>query len=94
MTELHIALIYFALINLLGAIVNIVDKVKAKLDKYRIPEKVLWCIGIAGGAFGSYVTMQIIRHKTRKKAFAIIFPILSIIQVALLIYFVSQYYAN
>jgi uncharacterized membrane protein YsdA (DUF1294 family) len=94
MTELHIALIYFAFINLLGAIVNIVDKVKAKLDKYRIPEKVLWSIGIAGGAVGSYVTMQIIRHKTRKKTFAIIFPILSIIQVALLVYFVSQYYAN
>lgn len=91
---MDIILILFVAINLLGAIVNIVDKIKAKLDQYRIPEKVLWGIAIAGGACGSYITMITIRHKTRKKNFAVIFPILSVIQICLIGYYILQNYAN
>lgn len=92
MNELKLLIGYFIVVNLIGAIANIVDKIKANLDRFRIPEKVLWCIGIVGGATGSYITMQIIRHKTRKKPFAMIFPLLSVIQIILFIYLFLQYY--
>jgi uncharacterized membrane protein YsdA (DUF1294 family) len=79
-------LIYLAIINFLGIIVNCIDKIKAKHNKWRIRERTLWLIGLLGGATGSYITMQIIRHKTKHKNFMIIMPILMIIQIVAIIY--------
>jgi hypothetical protein len=81
-----IVLIYFAIINIIGAVVNIIDKIKAKHKKWRIKEKTLWIIGLIGGAPLSFLTMQLIRHKTKHKSFMIGMPILAIAQIALIIY--------
>lgn len=79
-------IIYFVIVNIIGAIVNIVDKIKAINNHWRVPEKVLWLFGIIGGAPLSYITMQLIRHKTKHLSFMIGMPILSIIQITLLVY--------
>jgi uncharacterized membrane protein YsdA (DUF1294 family) len=79
--EYEIILIYFLSINIIGAIINIIDKIKAKHHRWRISERVLWLVAIFGGATLSYITMKIIRHKTQHKQFMIGFPILSIIQI-------------
>lgn len=81
-----IVLVYFAIINLIGLVINITDKIKAKHNKWRIKESTLWLVAIIGGAPLSYLTMKAIRHKTKHKSFMIGFPILSIIDIALLIY--------
>ena len=76
---------YFIAINLIGVIVNCLDKYKAKHNKWRIKEATLWIIGFLGGALGSYITMKIIRHKTKHKDFMIGMPILIILNIIVII---------
>lgn len=79
-------LIVFAIINIIGAIVNIVDKNRAKRDEWRVPESTLWFFGLIGGATGSYITMKKIRHKTKHKGFMTGMPMLMIIQLGIMTY--------
>ncbi len=79
-------LIYFVVINLLGAVVNIADKYLARHNKWRIRESTLWSLALLGGAPMSYLTMKAIRHKTRHKSFMIGMPILTVIDVVAVIY--------
>lgn len=72
---------YLILINIIGALVNIADKQKAKHNKWRIPEATLWLICILGGSIGSYITMKAIRHKTKHKSFMIGIPIIILLQI-------------
>lgn len=83
-------LIYFSLINLTGVLINCIDKIKAKHNKWRIRESTLWIIGIIGGATGTYITMKAVRHKTKHRSFMIGMPILMVIQLALLIFLYLQ----
>ena len=76
-----------AAMNVIAFILMGVDKVKAKLDKRRIPEKVLFLFAILFGAIGGTIGMYSFRHKTRHWYFAVFFPALAILQLALLIYF-------
>lgn len=78
-------LIYFAILNCLGIMITVADKQKAKNHKWRIPEKNLWLFGILGGATGTYICMKTIRHKTKHKSFMIGMPVLSVIQITLMI---------
>lgn len=79
-------LIYFAAANIFGILINCIDKIKAKHNKWRIRESTLWLVGIFGGAAGSYITMKAIRHKTKHKSFMIGMPVLMLIQLAIMVY--------
>ena len=85
-------LIYLAVINVIGSIVNIADKSKAKRGKWRISEATLWGIGFFGGAPLSYITMKAIRHKTKHISFMVGMPLLSVIQIAALILIYIKYF--
>lgn len=76
-----------AAMNVIAFILMGTDKVKAKLDKRRIPEKVLFLFAILFGAIGGTIGMYSFRHKTRHWYFAVFFPALAILQLALLVYF-------
>lgn len=78
--------IYLLVINIIGMLVNIIDKHKAIKNKWRIEESTLWIIAIIGGAPLSYITMKIIRHKTQHMQFMVGFAFLSIIEIGLIIY--------
>ena len=67
MEKLIIIAIYYCIINAVGALINIADKRLAIKGKRRISEKLLWVIGIYGGAAGSYAAMKAVRHKTKHK---------------------------
>lgn len=54
----------------------LIDKRKAVLHRYRIPESVLLSVALCGGSFGCYAAMRSFRHKTRKPLFSIGIPIL------------------
>lgn len=80
-------LIYLISINILGIILTIYDKIASKkFRKNRIRENVLLLIGALGGAVSMYITMKLIRHKTRHKKFMAGLPIILILQVSFLIY--------
>ena len=77
---------YFIAINVIGILVNCIDKYRAKHNKWRIKEATLWIAGLLGGAPLSYLTMKLIRHKTKHKSFMIGMPLLAIIDIAGIIY--------
>ncbi len=82
---LYVAL-YLAFINVVAVLLCIIDKVKAKLNGWRISEKTLWVTSFIGGALGMYITMKLVRHKTQHKRFMIGLPIVILLQCALLVY--------
>lgn len=95
MTSLDYLAVYLLVINILSSIVNIADKIAAKHNRWRTPERVLWAFALLGGATGSYITMQTIRHKTQKKYFKSIMPLLSILQILIFVFLiVSKYNTN
>ena len=73
-TELKIILIYLGFISLFAIIFTVYDKIAAKMEARRIPEKTLFTISVFGGAIAMYVTMLTIRHKTKHKSFMIGIP--------------------
>lgn len=80
-------LIYLISINILGIILTIYDKIASKkFRKNRVRENVLLLIGALGGAVSMYITMKLIRHKTRHKKFMAGLPIIFFLQVSFLIY--------
>ena len=70
---------YLIIINILGFIVCLVDKNRAKNNKYRIPEKFLFFLSFIGGCIGFYLGMLLFRHKIRKIKFYIGIPMIIII---------------
>ncbi len=74
---------YFIAINCLAFALYGIDKQKARKGRWRISEKTLLCIAIAGGSLGALLGMHIFRHKTRHPQFRFGLPIILIIQLAL-----------
>lgn len=83
MCLLKILLAYFVLVNLIALILYGVDKVKAVRGSFRIPEKVLLEVMVAGGVFGAILGMLLFRHKIRKPRFIIVAVISSILYLAI-----------
>lgn len=73
--------IYLIVINLIAVIITVVDKLYAKAHSHRISEKTLFLISIAGGSVAMFITMFIIRHKTRHTKFMIGIPLIIILQL-------------
>lgn len=63
-----------------------VDKWKARRDAWHIPESTLWLFAHLGGALGGTLAMQVFRHKTRHWYFRFGFPLLTVLQIALLLW--------
>ena len=81
-----IILAYIAAISLISIIVCIYDKIAAKhLQKHRTRERTLLLLSALGGSVAMYLTMQIIRHKTKHVKFMLGIPLIIIAQVALVI---------
>lgn len=77
-----IQLSYLAAVSLVGIILTVYDKIAAKkIRRHRVPEATLMTVGILYGAPAMYLTMQLIRHKTRKPKFSAGFPIIILIQI-------------
>lgn len=81
---LKILLAYVAVISLISIIVCIYDKKISKKNKVelRIPEKVLLILSAIGGSVAMFVTMLLIRHKTKHLKFMLGIPIIIILQAA------------
>ncbi len=82
---LHQILLYYVLpLSLLAAILTVYDKAIAGSGRRRIPEKTLLLLAVLGGAPAMYLTMLLIRHKTRHKKFMIGLPVIMLLQAALI----------
>ena len=77
--------LYLILINAAALLFMLTDKLRAKQNRWRIPEATLMGIAAAGGSFGAYVGMKLFRHKTRHPKFAFGIPALLAIHVIILV---------
>ena len=87
---LHIAFIYLAVINVVTFFMYGVDKWKAKRSKWRIPEATLLLLAVLGGSIGAWLGMKTWHHKTLHKKFRYGVPIIIIVQIALIGYFLYE----
>ena len=83
MTWWQVLLIYFLIINVAGFFLMGIDKLRAKKQVWRVPEKTLFLIAVLGGSVGTNVGMYVFRHKTKHWYFVIGMPLILIAQVAL-----------
>ncbi len=76
-------LLYLIVINLSTFILFGMDKRKAVNKKWRIPESTLLGLSIIGGSVGSFLGMNLFKHKTKKLYFKFGLPIILILQIIL-----------
>lgn len=81
----YILILYLLIINLFSIIITIFDKYRAIKRKYRVRERTLLLLSAFGGSVGMYITMQVIRHKTRHIKFMVGIPLIIILQIILAI---------
>ncbi|MBE5760253.1 MAG: DUF1294 domain-containing protein [Clostridiales bacterium] len=77
---------YLLLMSIIGFLLMGMDKLFAKKDMYRIPERTLILFAILGAAIGSFMGMLLFRHKTRKAKFFITLPLFAVVYAALSVY--------
>ncbi len=83
--------IYLAVMNVIGVAVMWSDKRRARLHRWRIPEKVLFGVSLLGGSAGTWAGMYLFRHKTKHWYFVVGMPLILVCQAALAIYLVHLY---
>ncbi len=81
-----VLVIYVSLLSLVSIIVTAADKIRAVNGERRIPENTLLLFAAAGGSLAMYLTMQIIRHKTRHPKFMWGIPIIFLFQTIAVVY--------
>ena len=75
-------IIYLAAINLIAFLAMGTDKFKARNAMWRIPEKTLFLLALAGGSVGAILGMFAFRHKTKHLSFRIGLPLILAAQCA------------
>ena len=78
-------LIYLAAVNAAAFVLCVCDKRAAVRNRRRISERTLFAAALIGGAAGLYAGMLTVRHKTRKRRFGVLVPVIIAIQAAVLV---------
>ena len=60
------------------------DKKMARQGKWRVPEKTLFLVTACFGGLGGVLGMKVFHHKTQHWYFMVFFPVLLIIQIAVI----------
>lgn len=92
MTELPIEyfLYYLLVINMMAYIIYFYDKKQAISERRRVSEHTLLLFVVAGGIFGSAMSMLINRHKTSKFSFVAKFLLANLLFIFLIYYLFIQ----
>lgn len=75
--------LYLLLINVITLLVYGSDKRRARKGKWRISEKTLFLLPLAGGSVGAIAGMYLFRHKTNHWYFRLGLPTIFLLQMAL-----------
>lgn len=78
--------IYLSVINALGFLLMLVDKWKARKNRWRIPEATLMTVAALGGSVGSLLGMYLVRHKTQHLKFTLGIPLILAVQVVIAVW--------
>ena len=83
-------LLYLLLINAAAFLLMLVDKIKARKNRWRIPERTLMLCAALGGSVGALLGMYTFRHKTRHLKFTLGVPAILVAQIALAVFLISK----
>ena len=73
---IKLLLYYLLIINAAGFALMLVDKWKAKKNRWRVRESTLLMVAALGGSVGSLLGMYLFRHKTRHLKFTLGIPLI------------------
>ena len=76
---------YLLIVNALSLLFMLADKIKARKNRWRIPERTLLTFCAIGGSLGGMIAMKLFRHKTLHPQFSIGIPILLAVHIVSLI---------
>ena len=79
-------IVYIIILNILGYLIMYIDKRRAKKQQWRISEQTIFLITFLGGGIGTTLGMYTFRHKTKKIKFIIGLPLITIIELVVIIY--------
>lgn len=83
--------VYIVVINIIGWVLPIVDKKRAKNNQWRVRESTLFMVSALGGSLAMYLSMKKYRHKTKHKRFMIGIPAIIVAQLVIIsaiVYFI------
>jgi len=83
-------LLYLLLINAAAFLLMLIDKQKARKNRWRIPERTLIGSALLGGSVGALLGMYTFRHKTRHLKFTLGIPAILVAQIALAVFLISK----
>ena len=84
-------LAYLLIVNAVAFLLMLIDKVKAKKNRWRIKESTLMLWAAIGGSIGALAGMYTFRHKTLHRKFTIGIPAILILQIAAVIYIFCKF---
>ena len=86
MNIVSLIIYYFVAINIVAFFVYGIDKLKAKRNRWRIPESTLLLLAVIGGSVGALLGMKVWHHKTMHKKFTYGIPFIIAVQILFLNY--------
>ena len=87
---MKVIFLYLLIMNAAGFLVMTADKLYAKSNAWRVPERNLLGIAAIGGSIGVWLAMYIVRHKTKHMKFVIGVPAILAVQTGLVLYFLLR----
>jgi Predicted membrane protein len=84
--NLNTFLIYLVIINIFSFGLFALDKYRARTGEWRIEERNLFLAALLGGSIGGLLGMYGLHHKTRHLKFKIGMPLIIVVQILLLFY--------
>lgn len=79
-------LYYLLIVNAIAFLLMLIDKQKARKNKWRISEAALMFSAILGGSIGALLGMYTFRHKTKHLKFTLGIPTILVLQIFLVIF--------
>ena len=96
MNIVSLIIYYFVVINIVAFFVYGIDKLKAKRNRWRIPESTLLLLAVIGGSIGALLGMKVWHHKTMHKKFTNGIPLIIAVQILFLnyLFFTSEVFVR
>ena len=84
-------LAYLLIVNAVAFLLMLIDKVKAKKNRWRIKESTLMLWAAIGGSIGALAGMYTFRHKTLHRKFTIGIPAILVLQIAAVLFILYKF---
>ena len=83
--SLNWAVAWLVAAAIIAVLLTLWDKNRARRREWRVQESSLWLVALLGGSAPMFLTMLVVRHKTRHPQFMIGLPALAVVQGGLIL---------